>query len=65
MDVIDLGADKLPVGHLVEFPDISNVFHASTSFLQRLPQIRVISATQSHLSEHVGEGDEFGEKTKH
>ena len=68
MDVTDSEADDISVGHSVDFFDISKVFHASTSFQQRLPQTCVISASQtkrSHLSEHVSEGNEFGEKMKH
>ena len=58
MDVTDSAADKSSVGHLLDFLDISKVFHASTSFLQQLPQIRVNTSTQTRRprsNEHMGE----------
>ena len=56
-DVTDSAADSFSVGHLLDILDMSKVFHAGTSFLQELPQIRVISAPQTRRprsNEYVG-----------
>ena len=67
MNVTDSAADKSSVGHLVESLDTSKMFHASTSFLPLLSQIRVNSASQTrclHPRKHLGEWNIFGEKMK-